>query len=113
MTQPTIAQLHNLTDRAGAGLTADEQQRLRDGIDQLHERAETADEAARRALAQRQEMAEERYAWQERGDRAETALAEARRLHAQTCLLAQGVARPPAFTCSLCTALTAPAWEIT
>jgi hypothetical protein len=35
MTQPTIAQLHNLTDRAGAGLTADEQARLRDGIDQL------------------------------------------------------------------------------
>lgn len=36
MTQPpTIAQLYNLTDRAGAGLTADEQQRLRDGINQL------------------------------------------------------------------------------
>ncbi len=35
MTQPTIAQLRNLTDRAGAGLTADEQQRLRDGINQL------------------------------------------------------------------------------
>ncbi|BBC35254.1 hypothetical protein SGFS_065480 [Streptomyces graminofaciens] len=74
MTQPTIAQLRNLTNRAGAGLTPGEQQRLRDGIDQLHERAETADEAARRALAQRQEMAEERYAWQERGDRAEAKL---------------------------------------
>lgn len=37
MTQPTIAQLHNLTDRAGAGLTADEQQRLRDGLDRLAE----------------------------------------------------------------------------
>lgn len=41
MTGPTIPQLHNLTDRAGAGLTADEQQRLRDGIDRLaHAEAE-------------------------------------------------------------------------
>lgn len=47
----------------------------------------------------------------QRADRAETALAEARRLHAQTCPLAQGAARPPAFTCSLCTALTEPARE--
>lgn len=39
MTQPTIAQLRNLTDRAGHGLTVDEQQRLRDGIARL-ERAE-------------------------------------------------------------------------
>lgn len=142
MTEPTIAQLYNLTDRAATGLTPDEQQRLRDGIDQLaalqavarrycpacgrgdaaptvddweqqkqradeaeqrlrniangHPRADSiqaeigemilqthelrdqlsaAEEAARRAIAQRQEMAEERYAWQERGDRAETALA--------------------------------------
>lgn len=35
MTEPTIAQLYNLTDRAATGLTADEQQRLRDGIDRL------------------------------------------------------------------------------
>lgn len=35
MTQPTIAQLHNLINRAGHGLTPDEQARLRDGIDQL------------------------------------------------------------------------------
>lgn len=41
MTQPTIAQLRNLTDRAAHGLTADEQQRLREGIDALH--AERAD----------------------------------------------------------------------
>ncbi|KND45360.1 hypothetical protein [Streptomyces stelliscabiei] len=38
-------------------------------------------------------------------------LAEARRLHAQTCPLAQGQLRPPAFTCSMCDALTAPALE--
>jgi transcriptional regulator with XRE-family HTH domain len=37
-----------------------------------------ADEAARRALAQRQEMAAERYAWQERGDQAEAAIIRVR-----------------------------------
>ena len=37
MTQPpTIAQLHNLADRAATGLTPDEQQRLREGIDALY-----------------------------------------------------------------------------
>ncbi|WP_319052659.1 hypothetical protein [Streptomyces europaeiscabiei] len=46
----------------------------------------------------------------ERVEQAETALAEARRLHAQTCPLAQG-AVSTGFTCSLCTALTAPARE--
>lgn len=35
MTQPNIDQLYNLTDRAATGLTVDEQQRLRAGIDQL------------------------------------------------------------------------------
>lgn len=35
MNGPTIAQLRNLADRAATGLTADEQQRLRDGISQL------------------------------------------------------------------------------
>lgn len=47
MTQPTIAQLHNLTDRAGAGLTADEQARLRAGVDRL-EQAEAANDRVRR-----------------------------------------------------------------
>ena len=42
----------------------------------------------------------------ERAVRAETALAEARQLHAKTCPLAQG-AVGAGFTCSLCTALTA------
>lgn len=41
-------------------------------------RAEQAEEAARRALDQRQEMAAERYAWQERGDRAEAELRRVR-----------------------------------
>jgi hypothetical protein len=35
------------------------------------QRADEAEETARRFLGQRQEMAAERYAWQERGDRAE------------------------------------------
>ncbi|MBP5870879.1 hypothetical protein [Streptomyces scabiei] len=47
---------------------------------ELRDQLRAADEAARRALEQRQEMAEERYAWQQRGDRAETALAGVRTL---------------------------------
>lgn len=42
------------------------------------QRADSADDAARRALAQRQEMAEERHIWQQRGDRAEAVNARAR-----------------------------------
>lgn len=50
MTQPTIAQLHNLTDRAGAGLTPDEQARLRAGVDRL-EQAEAVVGRVRASLA--------------------------------------------------------------
>ncbi|MET9098319.1 hypothetical protein [Streptomyces antibioticus] len=39
---------------------------------------EQANEAARRALEQRQQMAEERYAWQERGDQAQAAIGRVR-----------------------------------
>jgi len=39
---------------------------------------DAADEAAREMLTQRQEMAAERYAWQERGDKAEAALERVR-----------------------------------
>jgi hypothetical protein len=42
------------------------------------QRADRADEAARLALEQRQQMAAERHTWQERGDRAEAALTRAR-----------------------------------
>ncbi|BBC30040.1 hypothetical protein SGFS_013340 [Streptomyces graminofaciens] len=49
MTQPpTIAQLRNLTDRAEAGLTPDEQARLRAGVDRL-EQAEAAIDRVRAA----------------------------------------------------------------
>lgn len=46
--------------------------------EQQRQRADQAEEAARRALEQRQEMAEERYVWQERGDQAEAALERVR-----------------------------------
>ena len=39
--------------------------------EQQKQRADKAEETSRRLLEQRQEMAEERYAWQQRGDRAE------------------------------------------
>jgi hypothetical protein len=41
---------------------------------QLVAQVAEAEAGARRALEQRQEMAEERYIWQERGDRAEAAV---------------------------------------
>lgn len=151
MTQPTIAQLRNLTDRAASGLTADEQQRLRDGINQLHAERDAARATNRRLNLRAQkleaELATYRRAvdqWEinERGtyvplrtlaaiakaaglpvperwelhyarvERAETALAEARRLHQEKCPLAQG-ALNDAYGCGMCDALTAPARETT
>lgn len=47
-------------------------------------------EAARRAMEQRQEMAEERFAWQERGDRAEGKLTAAREIAARLAAHAVG-----------------------
>lgn len=49
-----------------------------DALDALYARLEAAEETGMRFLAQQQEMAKERYAWQQRGDRAEAELA---RLH--------------------------------
>jgi hypothetical protein len=51
--------------------------------------ARAAEEAGRRALAQRQEMAAERYAWQERGDRAERERDQARATNQRLNLRAQ------------------------
>lgn len=51
-----------------------------DALDALYDDRDRADKSARRALEQRQEMAEERYIWQQRGDRAEAALARVRAL---------------------------------
>ncbi|CAL9369571.1 hypothetical protein [Streptomyces sp. enrichment culture] len=53
-----------------------------DEYEQQRQRADRADEATRRALDQRQEMAQERFAWQERGDRAEAALVRVHHLAA-------------------------------
>lgn len=56
-----------------ADLTADQ-------LDALYMRLDEEQEVSRRLLAQRQEMAEERYAWQERGDKAEAALERVRQV---------------------------------
>ncbi|MEV2249375.1 hypothetical protein AB0I94_02260 [Streptomyces sp. NPDC050147] len=53
-----------------------------DDLDALYARLETEAKASRRLLAQRQEMAEERYAWQQRGDRAEAVIERVRVLAA-------------------------------
>lgn len=57
-----ISEYNQLTADLAASVAAGEQQKRR---------AEQAEEMNQRLLQQRQEMAEERYAWQERGDRAE------------------------------------------
>lgn len=70
MTQPTIGQLRNLTNRAGRDrLTPNEQQRLRDGIDRLCDELDRArSEANRCAEAESADIAAGSYA-----GRAETA----------------------------------------
>lgn len=102
----TVDQLRNLTDRAGGGLSPDEQQRLRDGINQLeYAEAEVARLRADIALDRAQQ-------WPQRLGRAEKALREARRLHQEKCPLAQGRLND-AYGCGMCDALTAPARETT
>jgi hypothetical protein len=62
-------------DDQGAAEIADVVLAVRDAeLEQLRAERDASDDAARRILAQRQEMAAERYAWQERGDRAEVEL---------------------------------------
>ncbi len=106
----TVDQLRNLTDRASAGLSADEQQRLRDGINRLAEYENTITWMTTCTSCAR--ILDSSVHETERAVRAETALAEARQLHAKTCPLAQG-AVSTGFTCSLCDTLTAPARETT
>jgi hypothetical protein len=62
---------------------------------ELHRQLRTADAAFASATVRAAQLAAQ--------------LAEARRLHAQTCPHAQGHLPAPAFTCSLCDALTDPA----
>lgn len=72
-TTVTVDQLRNLTDRAGMGLTPDEQARLRDGIDRLHAELEHARaEANRWAEAESADAAAGSYAG--RAEEAEAAV---------------------------------------
>lgn len=77
----TVDQLYNLTDRAAHGLTPDEQQRLRDGINQL----EALQQIARGYCPNcgRGDAAPTVEHWEQqkqRADRAETELADVRAL---------------------------------
>lgn len=84
MTQPTesqsIAALEHITVRSVEQLVETrtklaeveaDRDRLADALAQARRDVDASDEAARRCLDQRQEMAAERYEWQERGLRAE------------------------------------------
>ncbi|MFF2674035.1 hypothetical protein ACFVTT_35385, partial [Streptomyces niveus] len=75
--------------RVGQAVADEEQQEMADGAvrftaairrqnELLRAEVESANETTVRAREQRQEMAEERYAWQERGDRAEALAARLR-----------------------------------
>lgn len=76
---PTIAQLHNLADRAAAGLTPDEQQRLRDGINRLAEYENTINWMTTCTGCAR--VLDSCIRETERAERAEAALARVRALH--------------------------------
>lgn len=66
------ARLNHLIDRARRGaLLPDEADRFMTELRDLVRRLEDAEDDSRRPLAQRPDMAEERFAWQERGNRAE------------------------------------------
>ncbi|MFF5261335.1 hypothetical protein ACFY4C_20525 [Actinomadura viridis] len=61
------------------------------------------------ALRERAEAAEAaRARWQKRGEQAEATIARAREIHRQTCPVAAGTLKTPAFTCAVCTALDEP-----
>ncbi|POG47119.1 hypothetical protein BV881_12325 [Streptomyces sp. ZL-24] len=82
------ARLNHLIDRARRGaLLPDEADRFTTELRDLVRRLEDEEDTSRRLLVQRQEMAAERYAWQERGDRAE---ARVRELEAQVARLTPG-----------------------
>lgn len=61
-----------MTDRTSLDdLTSDDLDALYRRLDSLEKHLATEEEVSRRLLQQRQEMAAERFIWQERGDRAE------------------------------------------
>ncbi|MBT2429420.1 hypothetical protein J7F02_28340 [Streptomyces sp. ISL-112] len=84
------ARLNHLIDRARRNrLLTEEADRFTAHLRDLVRRLEDEEDSSRRLLTQRQEMAAERYAWQERGDQAEARVraltAEVSRLTAGQC----------------------------
>ncbi|MFF6904546.1 hypothetical protein ACFY9Q_01220 [Streptomyces sp. NPDC012389] len=89
-TDDVEARLNHLIDRARRGrLLHEEADRFTTELRDLVRRLEDEEDASHRLFVQRQEMAAERYAWQERGDRAEARVrdleAEVSRLTAGQC----------------------------
>ncbi|MFJ6487059.1 hypothetical protein [Streptomyces californicus] len=71
------ARLNHLIDRARRHRLLDEEaDRFTTELRDLVRRLEDEEDASRRLLVQRQEMAAERWAWQERGDRAQARVRE-------------------------------------
>lgn len=64
--------------RGDAAPTAEQWLEQKQRAERAEHARDAAEEAERRMLEQRQEMAAERYAWQERGDKAEAELTETR-----------------------------------
>ncbi|MDP9953112.1 MULTISPECIES: hypothetical protein [Streptomyces] len=82
------ARLNHLIDRARRHrLLEEEADRFTTELRDLVRRLEDEEDASRRLLVQRQEMAAERWAWQERGDRAQ---ARVRELEAEGARLTAG-----------------------
>jgi hypothetical protein len=109
VTPPTIAQLRNLADRAGMGLTPSEQARLREGINQL----EALQQIARGycPACGRGDAAPTVDDWQRERDRAERAEAANARVRAARNRIAHAPAHTDAIWCldQLDAALAEPA----
>lgn len=92
---------------------AEDLERARRGETEAVRARQAAEQDARRALEQRQQMAAERYTWQQRGDRAEAALAELEMCDDADCALSHHVEKlraalggnqPTARDCPACDA---------
>ncbi|MEU0102414.1 hypothetical protein [Streptomyces sp. NPDC006267] len=83
------ARLNHLTDRSRRGaLLPEEADQFAAHLRDLVRRLEDEEDTSRRLLAQRQEIAAERHAWEQRGDRAERVARSAAR-DAETALTAR------------------------
>ncbi|MGW7398055.1 hypothetical protein ACWGH7_16340 [Streptomyces cyaneofuscatus] len=91
------ARLNHLIDRARRStLLPEEADQFTAHLRDLVRRLENEEDDTRHLLTQRQEMAAERYAWQERGDRAE---ARVRELEAEVVRLTAGQCTHALATC--------------